>query len=81
MDLNIGLLAIGAGLAIGLAANGAGRGQGAASAAAMDAMWRQPESAGTVRGTLIMSLSLIESIAIYGLLVGLLIIFVLAKSA
>ncbi|HLN59990.1 MAG TPA: ATP synthase F0 subunit C [Symbiobacteriaceae bacterium] len=70
-------LAIAAALAIGIAALGATFAQGKATAAAMDAIWRQPEAAGEVRGALIVALSLMEAIAIYGLLIGLLIIFIL----
>lgn len=70
-------IAIAAALAIGIAALGATFAQGKATAAAMDAIWRQPEAAGDVRGSLIVALSLMEAIAIYGLLIGLLIIFML----
>jgi F-type H+-transporting ATPase subunit c len=70
-------IAIAAALAIGIAALGATFAQGKATAAAMDAIWRQPEAAGDVRGSLIVALSLMEAIAIYGLLIGLLIIFIL----
>ncbi len=67
-----GLVAIAAALAIGLSAIGATGAQGKATAAAMDAIWRQPEAAGDVRGALIISLALMEAVAIYGLLIGLL---------
>jgi F-type H+-transporting ATPase subunit c len=70
-------IAIAAALAIGVAAIGATMAQGKATAAAMDAIWRQPESASDIRGALIVSLALMEAIAIYGLLIGLLIIFIL----
>ena len=73
----MGYLAIAAALAIGIAALGATFAQGKATAAAMDAIWRQPEAAGDIRGSLIVALSLMEAIAIYGLLIGLLIIFIL----
>lgn len=65
-------IAIAAALAIGIAAIGATMAQGRATAAAMDAIWRQPEAAGDVRGTLIVSLVMMEAVAIYGLLIGLL---------
>ena len=42
----MGLIAIGAGLAIGLAAIGPGIGQGLAAAKALEGMARQPEAAG-----------------------------------
>ncbi|HWI60414.1 MAG TPA: ATP synthase F0 subunit C [Symbiobacteriaceae bacterium] len=76
----MGYLAIAAALAIGIAALGATFAQGKATAAAMDAIWRQPEAAGDIRGSLIVALSLMEAIAIYGLLIGLLIIFILPAS-
>lgn len=69
-------IAIAAALAIGLAAIGATAAQGKATAAAMDAIWRQPEAAGDVRGALIVSLALMEAIAIYGLLIGILLLVV-----
>ena len=77
----IAWLALSAALAIGIAALGATFAQGKATAAAMDAIWRQPEAASDVRGALIVALSLMEAIAIYGLLIGLLIIFILGGRA
>jgi F-type H+-transporting ATPase subunit c len=73
----IAWIAIAAALAISVAAIGATMAQGKATSAAMDAIWRQPEAANDVRGALIVSLALMEAIAIYGLLIGLLIIFIL----
>ncbi|HEY3367420.1 MAG TPA: ATP synthase F0 subunit C [Symbiobacteriaceae bacterium] len=73
----LGYIAIAAALAIGISALGATFAQGKATAAAMDAIWRQPEAAGDVRGALIVALALMEAIAIYGLLIGLLVIFIL----
>jgi len=70
-------IALAAALSISVAAIGATVAQGKATAAAMDAIWRQPEAANDVRGALIVSLALMEAIAIYGLLIGLLIIFML----
>lgn len=67
-------MAIAAALAIAIAALGATAAQGKATQAAMDAIWRQPEAAGDVRGTLIIALALMEAIAIYGLLIGLLLV-------
>lgn len=70
-------IALAATLSISVAAIGATVAQGKATASAMDAIWRQPEAANDVRGALIVSLALMEAIAIYGLLIGLLIIFML----
>lgn len=69
-----GLVAIAAAIAIGLAGFGAANAQGRATVAAMDAIWRQPEAVGDIRGTLIVALALMEAIAIYGLLIGLLLV-------
>ena len=69
-------IAIAAALSIGIAALGATFAQGKATAAAMDAIWRQPEAASDVRGALIVSLALMEAIAIYGLLIGILLLVV-----
>lgn len=70
-------IAIAAAAAISIPAIAAALAQGKATAAAMDAIWRQPEAAGAVRSTLLLALSLMEALAIYGLLIGLLIIFML----
>lgn len=73
-------IAIAAALSIGLAAIGAANAQGKATAAAMDAIWRQPEAASDVRGALIVSLALMEALAIYGLLIGILLLVVFPNS-
>lgn len=74
-------IAIAAALSIGIAAVGATWAQGKATAAAMDAIWRQPEAANDVRGALIVSLALMEAIAIYGLLIGILLLVVYPGAA
>ncbi|MCL2426973.1 MAG: ATP synthase F0 subunit C [Oscillospiraceae bacterium] len=43
---------------------------------AMDAIARQPESAGKINSTLLLGLALIESTAIYGFVIALILIFV-----
>ena len=58
-----------------LAGLGAAFGMGLTASHAMDAVARQPEAAGKINTLLILSLALIESIAIYGFVVALLIIF------
>lgn len=63
-------LAVGFGLPFAVAfAAGA---QGRAAAAAAEGIARQPEAAGEIRGALILSLALIESLVIYVLLAFLL---------
>jgi F-type H+-transporting ATPase subunit c len=70
----MGIAAIGAGLAV-LTGVGAGIGMGMAASHAMDAVARQPEASGKINSLLILSLALIESIAIYGFVVALLVVF------
>ena len=48
--------------------------QGLTSKAAMEAIARQPDAAGNIRSTLIVSLALMESLAIYGLLIAFMLI-------
>lgn len=67
---------IGAGLAIGVGGLGPGVGIGLAVNGAMNAMGRNPEAAGNIRTTMIIGAALAEAIAIYALLIGLLIMFV-----
>ena len=44
--------------------------QGITASHAMDAIARQPEAAGDIRGSLILSLALMEALTIYGMLVA-----------
>lgn len=69
------LFVIGAGLAV-LTGFGTAIGQGIAAAKALEGISRNPEASGEIRATLILSLALIETPALYGLLVSLLLIFV-----
>lgn len=70
------LIAIGAGIAV-LTGIGAGIGIGVATAKATEAIARQPEAEGKIRKTLILGCALAEATAIYGFIIGLLIIFFL----
>ena len=63
-----GALALAVGLGLPIAAGLAALGQGRAAAAALEGIARQPEAAGDIRSTLILSLALIESLVIYVLL-------------
>ena len=45
-------------------------GQGMAAKAAMESIARQPDAAKDIRSTLIIALSLMEALTIYGLLIG-----------
>jgi F-type H+-transporting ATPase subunit c len=70
-----GLIAVGSGLAIGLAVLGAGIGQGLTAGNAAAGIARNPGASGTMFTSFILGMVLIESISIYGLVVGLLIVF------
>ncbi len=63
-----GLAAIGAGIAV----LGAGLGIGRIGSSAMDAMARQPEAASKIQTGMIISAALIEGVALFGVVVGLL---------
>lgn len=65
-----GLIAIAAAIAIAISTLGPGIGQGLAASKAMEAIARQPEAAGNIRSTLILSLGLMEALTIYGLLIA-----------
>ena len=64
------MVALAKALAIAIATIGPGLGQGMAAAKAMDAIARQPEAAGDVRTSLILSLAFMEALTIYGLLIA-----------
>ncbi len=59
--------AIGAGLAV----IGAGIGIGKIGGSAMDAMARQPEAANKIQTAMIIAAALIEGVALFGVVVGL----------
>jgi len=65
-----GLIAIAAAFCMALSTIFPALGQGKTATAAMEAIARQPEAAGDIRSTLILSLGLMEALTIYGLLVA-----------
>ena len=65
-----GLIALAAGLGLGLAAFGAALGQGRATAAAMESIGRNPNSADRIFTPLIVGLALMEALALYGLVIA-----------
>lgn len=74
MDIEM-ISVIGAAVAVSFGALGPGLGEGRAVAAALDAIARQPESAGTISRTLFVGLAMIETMAIYCLVIALLLLF------
>lgn len=77
LGLYLALLALAGGLGVSVAALGAAMGQGKVGAAALEGIARQPEAAGRIQTAMIIALALIESLAIYALLVSLIILFVI----
>lgn len=69
-----GLAAIGAGLAV-ITGLGAGIGMGIATSKAVEAVGRQPEATNQINRILLLGLALTESVAIYGFVIALLILF------
>ena len=65
-----GTIAIAAALVLALTAMATAIAQGITASHAMDAIARQPEAAGNIRGSLILSLALMEALTIYGMLVS-----------
>jgi len=66
---------VAAALAVSFGAIGPALAEGRAVAAAMDAIARQPEAAGTLSRTLFVGLAMIETMAIYCLVIALLLLF------
>ncbi|PVB59410.1 F0F1 ATP synthase subunit C [Labrenzia sp. 011] len=64
-----------AALAVSFGAIGPALAEGRAVAAAMEAIARQPEASGTISRTLFVGLAMIETMAIYCLVVALLLLF------
>ena len=71
-----GVAALACGLAIGIAAFGASIGQGMGLKGATEGIARNPGASGKITTTLIIGLAMIESLAIYALVVALILLFV-----
>ena len=67
---------IAAGIGMAIAAGLCGLGQGRAVASAVDAIARQPGAAARIQTAMIIGLALIESLAIYTLVIALILLFV-----
>lgn len=66
---------IGAAIAVSIGSIGPALAEGRAIAAAMEAIARQPEATGSISRTLFVGLAMIETMAIYCLVVALLLLF------
>lgn len=72
----VALISIGAAaFTMAVGAVGAALGESRIGAAAMDALARQPDEAGTITRTLFVSLAMVESTAIFCLVVALILLF------
>ena len=72
VGLGAGVKAIGGGLAAGLGAVGAGLGIGRIGGGAVEALARQPEMAGPIGTNMIITAALVEGVALFAVVVGLL---------
>ena len=72
---DLGLVAIAAGIAV-CAGLGTGIGEGIAESKAVEAVGRNPEAEGKIRTMMILGIALTETVAIYGLLISIILIFV-----
>ncbi len=73
VDINFGLRMVGAGIAIGFAALGSGIGQGTAAAAGVGAVAEKEE----MMGKSLVFATLVETQAIYGFVIAILMLFVI----
>lgn len=64
------IIALAAALTIAVSTIGPAFAQGKTAAKAMEAIARQPEAAGEIRSSLIISMALMEALTIYGLLIA-----------
>ena len=64
------IIAIAAAISIAFCTIGPAMGQGKTAAAAMESIARQPDAAGDIRSSLIISMAMMEALTIYGLLIA-----------
>ena len=68
------IIAIAAAISIAFSTIGPAMGQGKTAAAAMESIARQPDAAGDIRSSLIISMAMMEALTIYGLLIAFLLV-------
>jgi len=68
--MNTGIIAIAAALVLCITGAATAIAQGMTASKAMESIARQPEAAGEIRSSLILSLGLMEALTIYGLLIA-----------
>ena len=70
-----GMAVLGAGIAM-IAGLGPGIGEGIAASKAVEAVGKNPEAEGKIRTMMILGIALTETVAIYGLLIAFILLFV-----
>ena len=68
------IVALAAALAIAISTIAPAIGQGKTASKAVESMARQPEVSGQIRTTMILAFALMESLAIYGLLIAIMLV-------
>ena len=68
----MGIIAIGAGIAVGLASLGIALGQGFGVGKAMEGISKQPEAAGNIRTTLIVGMAIMETMGVLSFVIAIL---------
>lgn len=74
-NLFFSIVSISSVLGVGLAALGCGIGQGIAVSKGVEGIARQPEASGKIQTLLLIGLAFIESLTIYALVIGLILLF------
>ena len=77
--IHIALVCIGAAHAIGFAGLGAGIGMGHGLNGACSGVARNPEAKGAITTTMILGMALVESIAIYGLVIAFILLYAILE--
>ncbi len=72
LEITGNIAGLGGGIGAGLAALGAGVGVGRIGGSAVEAIARQPEAVGDIRANMILAAALVEGVALFGVVVGLL---------
>lgn len=75
LEMSGSIASMGGAIGAGLAAIGAGIGVGQIGKGAVEAIARQPEVAGEIRTNMIIAAALVEGVALFGVVVGLLAVF------
>ncbi len=76
MDVEAAKL-LGAALAVGLGAIGPGVGIGVVASGALQSIARNPDLSGQITGLMFVGIAFTEALAIFGLVIGLILLFVL----